>query len=104
MTAGDYQNPMSIKAFDSTAEKVLKSYNSSGFNHFTFTNVEPLEEDIISDYKNILLSASVMDSIDPAILIVLREELPPYFLDQKSFDDVLKIIQDRVSTIIAERK
>ena len=51
-----------------------------------------------------VLSASVMDSIDPAILIVLREELPPYFLDQKSFDDVLKIIQDRVSTIIAERK
>ena len=103
LIAVDYQNPMRIKTFDSTAEKVLKSYNSSSFNYFTFTEVEPLDEDVIVTYKNILLSASVMNSIDPAILIVLREELPPYFLDQKSFDDVIKIIQDRVSTIISER-
>ena len=98
------ENPMSIDAFDTTAKKVLENYNSNSFNRFTGTKNEPQDEGVIATYKNFLLSASVTDNIDPAILIVLREELPPYFLDQKSFDDVLKIIQDRVSTIIAERK
>ena len=98
------ENPMSIDAFDTTAKKVLENYNSNNINPFTFTKIEPQDEAVIAAYKNILLSASVTDNIDPAILIVLREELPPYFIDQKSFDDVLKIIQDRVSTIITERK
>ena len=98
------ENPMSIDAFDTTAKKVLENYNSNNINPFTFTKIEPQDEAVIAAYKNILLSASVTDIIDPAILIVLREELPPYFIDQKSFDDVLKIIQDRVSTIITERK
>ena len=98
------ENPMSIDAFDTTAKKVLENYNSNNINPFTYTKIEPQDEAVIAAYKNILLSASVTDIIDPAILIVLREELPPYFIDQKSFDDVLKIIQDRVSTIIAERK
>lgn len=104
MIARHDENPLSIKAFDTSAKIVLENYNSNNINPFTFTKIEPQDEGVIAAYKNILLSASVTDIIDPAILIVLREELPPYFLDQKSFDDVLKIIQDRVSTIIAERK
>ncbi|MBR2991744.1 MAG: extracellular solute-binding protein [Clostridiales bacterium] len=104
MIARHDENPLSIKAFDTSAKIVLENYNSNNINPFTFTKIEPQDEGVIATYKNVLLSASVTDNIDPAILIVLREELPPYFLDQKSFDDVLKIIQDRVSTIIAERK
>ena len=104
MIARHDENPLSIKAFDTSEKIVLENYNSNNINPFTFTKIEPQDEGVIATYKNVLLSASVTDNIDPAILIVLREELPPYFLDQKSFDDVLKIIQDRVSTIIAERK
>ena len=104
MVARHDENPVSIDAFDTAAEKVLENRNNNSFNHFTFTKNEPLDETVIASYKSVLQSASVTNNIDPAILIVLREELPPYFLDQKSFDDVLKIIQDRVSTIIAERK
>lgn len=104
MVARHDENPVSIDAFDTAAEKVLENYNNNSFNYFTGTKNEPQDEAVIASYKSVLQSASVTDNIDPAILIVLREELPPYFLDQKSFDDVLKIIQDRVSTIIAERK
>ena len=104
MIARHDENPLSIKAFDTSAKIVLENRNNNSFNYFTFTKNEPLDETVIDSYKSVLQSASVTNNIDPAILIVLREELPPYFLDQKSFDDVLKIIQDRVSTIIAERK
>ena len=50
-----------------------------------------------------ILSASVIEASDPAVFCVIREELPPYFLDQKSLDEVLDIINNRVSTIVAER-
>ena len=49
------------------------------------------------------MSGAVIDNTDPAVLIVIREEVPPYFVDQKSLDDILPIIKNRVTTILAER-
>ena len=90
-------NPMSISAFESSAIIALEKFNKNN------TFVQPLDDTVITSYKNVLLSASVIDNIDPAVLIVIREEVPPFFVDQKSLDAVLPIINDRVSTIIAER-
>ena len=42
-------------------------------------------------------------NLDPAVLNVIREEMPAYFLDQKTLDAVLSIINNRVTTIIKER-
>ncbi len=96
LVAMEYSNPVSKSAYDSTSSIALKNYNKAHSDH-------PLDEDIITSYKDILISASIIDNTDPAVLVVLREELPPYFLDQKSLDEVLPIINDRVSTIISER-
>ncbi|MCR5383891.1 MAG: hypothetical protein K6E72_04505 [Saccharofermentans sp.] len=90
-------NPMSISAFESSAILALEKFNKNN------TFVQPLDDTVITSYKNVLLSASVIDNNDPAVLIVIREEVPPFFVDQKSLDAVLPIINDRVSTIIAER-
>ena len=89
-------NPVSVRAFDSSAKKALESYNKA-FPRFK------QDESAIASYKDVLLSASVMDNLDPAIIVVLREEMPPYFIDQKSLDDILPIIKNRVTTILAER-
>ena len=89
-------NPISLNAFDSSAKTALESYNKA-FPRFK------QDESAVASYKNVLLSASVMDNLDPAIIVVLREEMPPYFIDQKSLDDILPIIKNRVTTILAER-
>ena len=49
------------------------------------------------------MSGSLIDNTDPAVLIVIREEVPPYFVDQKSLDDILPIVNNRVKTILSER-
>jgi len=97
LVARDYSNPMSAAAFDSTAQIALENYNK-------VNPLQKLDGNVADSYKEVLLSASVTDNADPAVLVVIREEIPPYLLDQKSFDAVLKILQDRVTTIIAERK
>ncbi len=91
-------NPMSRSVFDSTAQIALKNYNWSDQAQGMF-----IDETAIDTYRKIIESASVIDSADPTILSVINEELPPYFLDQKSLDDVLAILKNRVTTIINER-
>ena len=92
-----FSNPMSINAYESTAEIALANFNKAN------PLIAPTDDAIIASYKNVLLSGSVIDNADPAILVVLREEVPPYFVDQKTMDEILPIINNRVTTILAER-
>ena len=62
-----------------------------------------VDESIIESYKKVLLSGSKINNLDPAIIVVLREEIPPYFVDQKSLDEIIPIIKNRVTTILSER-
>ncbi|MBO7453734.1 MAG: carbohydrate ABC transporter substrate-binding protein [Clostridiales bacterium] len=62
------------------------------------------DDDIIDDYIAILESADQYYTSDPSVLVVLEEEISAYLADQKGFDDVADIIQDKTKTIIDERK
>ncbi len=96
--ARDYTNPMNKSVFDSAAKITLENYNKSEMSY----GVE-LDDSVITSYKETLMSASVVENLDPAVLNVIREEMPAYFLDQKTLDAVLSIINNRVTTIIKER-
>ena len=96
--AGDYTNPISRNAFDAAAETTLENYNSSQVS-LGLT----MDDSIIASYRTVLESASVAEREDPAVLLVIREEIPPYFLDQKSLDEVLSVIDNRVALIVNER-
>ena len=98
MISKDCGNPMNMSVFDSSAEIILETYNRS-----EYALGIPLDESVITLYKNVLQSASVIDNADPTVLSVICEELPAYFLDQKSLDAVLEIMKNRVTTIINER-
>lgn len=89
-------NPLNIKAFDSLSNNTLESFNKAN-------PKTQIDDSIIESYKNVLLSGSIIDNTDPAVLIVIREEVPPYFVDQKRLEDILPIIKNRVTTILSER-
>ena len=89
-------NPLSIKACESLSKNTIESFNKA--NPST-----KIDESIIESYKKVLMSGSLIDNTDPAVLIVIREEVPPYFVDQKSLDDILPIVNNRVKTILSER-
>lgn len=75
-----------------------------------FSTGKPVENRIkfseknIDDLEKIILSCSKMDSEDTDITIILKEEMPAYFTGQKSLEDVVKIVQDRVQKVLDERK
>ncbi|MBO4928316.1 MAG: extracellular solute-binding protein [Clostridiales bacterium] len=96
--ARDYTNPMSKSVFDANAKIALANYNGSEVS----LGIE-IDESVIDSYKDVLQSASVIESEDPAVMNVICEELPAYFLDQKSLDAVLEILKNRVTTIVNER-
>ena len=91
-------NPINKNVYDSSAGKALEKYNKSDVSFGI-----PMDESVITSYKEILESASVIVSDDPAVLNIIREEIPAYYLDQKSLDAVISIINNRVTTVIAER-
>ena len=53
--------------------------------------------------ESVTLSYSKIKSEDPDISIILIEEMPAYFLGQKSLGDVVKIAQDRIQKVLDER-
>ena len=98
MIAEGDTNPINKNVYDSSAGKALEKYNKSDVSFGI-----PMDESVITSYKEILESASVIVSDDPAVLNIIREEIPAYYLDQKSLDAVISIINNRVTTVIAER-
>lgn len=62
-----------------------------------------LSEQNVNDMEAIIESCSTMYSADAAIDLILVEELPAYFLGQKSLDDVVRVAQDRAQKVIDER-
>jgi hypothetical protein len=67
-------------------------------NRVTFSNEH------IKALEKTIESCSSYNSEDPAITLILVEEMPAYFSGQKSLDAVIKIAQDRVQKVLDERK
>ena len=57
----------------------------------------------IDEYESMIGSCSYIDSVDPAIAVIIREEMPAYFSGQKTLDEVLILINDRTQTFLNER-
>ena len=92
---------LSRNAFRAGGEAAV-SYCSSLDDHRESDKVKFTTDDI-DNIERILMSCSSLKSDDPDISIILIEEMPPYFLDQKDLDSVIKIAQDRVQKVLDER-
>ena len=87
-----YQREIDRNPGDKEAEAFL---NSVGFYHYDMS--------VIDKYIELLKSANCSNSVDSDILIIINEEIQSYFADQKSLDEVISIIENRVQTVIDER-
>lgn len=108
-----YNTPVSIAAYETTSADVIAQYNkiretmiNLGLNDYELKQAGMMcavNESAIADYAGIIETASVVIRSDPAIVLIVREEIPAYFGDQKSLDEVAEIINNRVNTYISER-
>lgn len=60
--------------------------------------------DDIDNLENVILSCSKADSVDAAINMILIEEMPAYFAGQKTLDQVVPVMQNRIQKVLDERK
>lgn len=58
----------------------------------------------IDNLENVILSCSKADSVDAAINMILIEEMPAYFAGQKTLEQVIPVIQNRIQKVLDERK
>ena len=73
-------------------------------NTYVITSKDIADEyEIIDDYIDVISTASTIKSFDPNIMIIISEEIPAYFADQKSIEDVAGIITKRAQTVVDER-
>ena len=59
--------------------------------------------DMVDDLEDVVMSCSSMNASYASINLIIVEEMPAYFSGQKDLDDVIKIMQDKIQTIINER-
>lgn len=103
---------LSREAFREGGKKAIEYYNGEGGEYmfgYDYETGKPndnrikFSEQNISELEKIIDSCSCTNSADAAINLILVEEMPAYFLGQKSLEEVAKIAQDRAQKVLDER-
>ena len=93
-------DPVLISTQRTLFNDYIKSYNASCNPEY---NERKLPEGIVDKYIEQISDAVVVPDIDSSMMVIFDEEMPAYFEGQKSFDEVIKIIENRVNLMLAER-
>ncbi len=103
---------LSRDAFRQGAAKAVEYYNGDGgydiFGYDELTgrpanNGMVFSDNNITDMENNIQNCSRIYAPDATINLILIEEMPAYFMGQKSLEDVIAIAQDRVQKVLDER-
>lgn len=104
--ARGFEFPVNYSTYVSVSTEMITRYNYFLENGFNYTYRQPigntLDLSLIGDIENLIRDARVT-IVDPTIDKIIYEEIQPYFKDQKTIDQVLKILQNRVKTVLNER-
>ena len=109
----DGSTPVRISSFEQAANDVIDNYNDlyemySGM----YSEVElrvlglpssQIDHGVVDDYRAMLESCTYINSTDPSIMVIVREEMASYFSGQKNLDEVISLIDDRAQTFLDER-
>ncbi len=109
MCIESYTNPVNVAACEAVALKAVKDSNDRAEKYI---KQDPqaaqwyriYKEEVVDDYIEALKSATSCNTIDPAIITIVDEEIQAYFAGQKSIEEVTETIQNRAQTLINERK
>ena len=105
--------PVNIDAYEASAAESMEAFNDSmAMTEANTTEVERAVNGLviyyvtdadIAEYEALIASCDHMPSTDTAVMLIVREEIQAYFAGQKSLDDVLDLITNRVDLFVSER-
>jgi uncharacterized protein (UPF0335 family) len=67
---------------------------------YEFTEVTPEESE---QFRQIIESCDRVYRENRAVMTIIKEEVPSYFYDDKTVDEVARIIQSRVQIYVSEQ-
>ncbi|MBN1776305.1 MAG: extracellular solute-binding protein [Clostridiales bacterium] len=91
--------PIRVDALDAKIEKLLAPREENDYYWYG----EQMTREDADQFLAMVESISTIAGADGEILSIVQEETPAYFKGLKSAEDVAKIIQDRVKTLVNER-
>ena len=77
----------------SEAEMIMYGMNTIRMDDSAIADLSDLVDDLTGWYIN-----------DGSINAIIREEMPAYFEGQKTLDQIIPVLEDRVQTVINERR
>lgn len=108
-----YDIPVNRNAFNTVANQYIESTNNElsimlrlydeALLALYGYNVTPMDESLIPEFEEFVEGISDMYVNDGSINSIIREEMPSYFEGQKTLEQVLPVLTDRVSTVLNER-
>jgi len=101
-----YQSPVLTSVFEEQIEKALNlDPNVGGSMLFDISGYPTqISAEMAEGYRDLIYGMNSLGSYDYEIRDIVLEEAAPYFYDQKSADDVIALIQNRVQTLVDERQ
>lgn len=112
-TFGLYSIPVNRTAFNSIAGLYIEANNSEvdlmlrlydeAMLALMGYNVQHMEESDVPGFEEFVGNISFMYVNDGSINSIIREEMPSFFEGQKTLDQILPVLTDRVSTVLDER-
>ena len=101
--------PVNYTSYETTALAMINRYNLilSGDTNYSYSGMTltgPAADELaVQSFADTCIRNSNVTIADPTIAIIISEEIQPYFVGQKSIDEILEILQDRVETVMNER-
>lgn len=98
-------NPANREAVDILSQEDIDFYNEMKNKYPDdplMWQTRPIDADSAKEYAEILDHVTMKTATYPTIIAIVEEEAASYFAGQKTADDVAKIIQDRVTTVLQE--
>ena len=107
-------NPLNKEALDVLNQKEIDGMNAMVDMYLSMGYTEDVlracgipcdkvDETDAQVYIDAIESCNGLNRSDPAVNSILKEEMPAYFSGQKSIEEVIPILEDRVQTFLNER-
>ena len=91
-----------VEKYNALFEKASEIYSPTELVDYGFP-WHSVDKSAVKDFENMLESCKEVSSNDPGITMILNEEMPAYFTGQKTLDEVISVINNRVNTYLSER-
>ena len=85
--------------------ETLRSYIPEAELRLYGYNTIPADSEVTEEFNELINNLDGYNaSSDGAVNTIIREEIPAYFEDQKTLDEVILVLEDRAQTVVSERR